>query len=237
DDGHGARAGRGVGVVAGAQDLRDGHAQEHPGHLRELGGGRHVEDAGMPAALAGVALDDLAAGLGEGDDGDEEQGEEVASLHGPGGAVASAVRAVEGSPAQGEEDNAPAEDDKDRHPFSVKRNMLTAGAGGVRRERDPGTVSQRAGPPSPAPRRHAGEPPRFRAWKPHVKGGRRMARAAPNTGRWAKSLIHSPVTNLPVTYAEECPTMLNLSVLLEDAARETPDREAVVFGDLRLSYS
>ena len=31
--------------------------------------------------------------------------------------------------------------------------------------------------------------------------------------------------------------MLNLSVLLEDAARETPDREAVVFGDLRLSYS
>ncbi|WP_131738068.1 long-chain-fatty-acid--CoA ligase [Actinomadura roseirufa] len=31
--------------------------------------------------------------------------------------------------------------------------------------------------------------------------------------------------------------MLNLSVLLEDAARETPDREAVVFGDIRLSYS
>ncbi|MFA1545838.1 long-chain fatty acid--CoA ligase [Actinomadura chokoriensis] len=31
--------------------------------------------------------------------------------------------------------------------------------------------------------------------------------------------------------------MLNLSVLLEDAARETPDREAVVFGDLRLSYA
>jgi long-chain acyl-CoA synthetase len=31
--------------------------------------------------------------------------------------------------------------------------------------------------------------------------------------------------------------MLNLSVLLDDAARETPDREAVVFGDLRLSYS
>ncbi|GAA2126713.1 long-chain-fatty-acid--CoA ligase [Actinomadura napierensis] len=31
--------------------------------------------------------------------------------------------------------------------------------------------------------------------------------------------------------------MLNLSVLLEDAARETPDRDAVVFGDLRLSYS
>ncbi|MEU5885122.1 long-chain fatty acid--CoA ligase [Spirillospora sp. NPDC047279] len=31
--------------------------------------------------------------------------------------------------------------------------------------------------------------------------------------------------------------MLNLSVLLEDAARETPDREALVFGDLRLSYS
>ncbi|TYB38812.1 long-chain-fatty-acid--CoA ligase [Actinomadura chibensis] len=31
--------------------------------------------------------------------------------------------------------------------------------------------------------------------------------------------------------------MLNLSVLLEDAARETPDRDAVVFGDIRLSYS
>ncbi|WP_026405013.1 long-chain-fatty-acid--CoA ligase [Actinomadura rifamycini] len=31
--------------------------------------------------------------------------------------------------------------------------------------------------------------------------------------------------------------MLNLSVLLEDAARETPDRDAVVFGDLRLPYS
>src|SRR5688500_11633245 len=31
--------------------------------------------------------------------------------------------------------------------------------------------------------------------------------------------------------------MLNLSVLLEDAARETPDREALVFGDLRLSYA
>ncbi|PKK15019.1 long-chain fatty acid--CoA ligase [Thermomonospora sp. CIF 1] len=31
--------------------------------------------------------------------------------------------------------------------------------------------------------------------------------------------------------------MLNLSVLLEDAARETPDRHAVVFGDMRLSYS
>ncbi|HEX2317326.1 MAG TPA: long-chain fatty acid--CoA ligase [Thermomonospora sp.] len=31
--------------------------------------------------------------------------------------------------------------------------------------------------------------------------------------------------------------MLNLSVLLEDAARETPDRDAVVFGDMRLSYS
>jgi long-chain acyl-CoA synthetase len=30
--------------------------------------------------------------------------------------------------------------------------------------------------------------------------------------------------------------MLNLSVVLDDAARETPDREAVVFGDLRLSY-
>ncbi|TNY35256.1 long-chain-fatty-acid--CoA ligase [Thermomonospora catenispora] len=31
--------------------------------------------------------------------------------------------------------------------------------------------------------------------------------------------------------------MLNLSILLEDAARETPDREAVVFGDMRLSYA
>ncbi|WP_067458790.1 long-chain-fatty-acid--CoA ligase [Actinomadura macra] len=31
--------------------------------------------------------------------------------------------------------------------------------------------------------------------------------------------------------------MLNLSVLLEDAARETPDRDAFVFGDIRLSYS
>ena len=31
--------------------------------------------------------------------------------------------------------------------------------------------------------------------------------------------------------------MLNLSVLLDDAARETPEREAVVFGDLRLSYA
>ncbi|MFC6883922.1 MULTISPECIES: long-chain-fatty-acid--CoA ligase [Actinomadura] len=31
--------------------------------------------------------------------------------------------------------------------------------------------------------------------------------------------------------------MLNLSVLLEDAARETPDRDALVFGDMRLSYS
>ena len=30
--------------------------------------------------------------------------------------------------------------------------------------------------------------------------------------------------------------MLNLSVVLDDAARETPDHEAVVFGDLRLSY-
>jgi long-chain acyl-CoA synthetase len=30
--------------------------------------------------------------------------------------------------------------------------------------------------------------------------------------------------------------MLNLSIVLDDAARETPDREAVVFGDLRLSY-
>ncbi|GAA3230004.1 long-chain fatty acid--CoA ligase [Actinocorallia longicatena] len=31
--------------------------------------------------------------------------------------------------------------------------------------------------------------------------------------------------------------MLNLSVLIEDAARETPDRDALVFGDMRLSYS
>ncbi|MEV0967686.1 long-chain-fatty-acid--CoA ligase [Microtetraspora glauca] len=31
--------------------------------------------------------------------------------------------------------------------------------------------------------------------------------------------------------------MLNLSVVLEDSARETPDRTAVIFGDLRLSYS
>ncbi|WP_026416934.1 long-chain-fatty-acid--CoA ligase [Actinomadura oligospora] len=31
--------------------------------------------------------------------------------------------------------------------------------------------------------------------------------------------------------------MYNLSVLLEDAARETPDRDALVFGDLRLSYT
>ncbi|MBB4933127.1 long-chain acyl-CoA synthetase [Lipingzhangella halophila] len=31
--------------------------------------------------------------------------------------------------------------------------------------------------------------------------------------------------------------MLNLSVLLEDGARRTPDRECVVFGDQRLSYS
>jgi len=30
--------------------------------------------------------------------------------------------------------------------------------------------------------------------------------------------------------------MLNLSVVLEDAAREEPDRDAVVFGDLRMSY-
>jgi long-chain acyl-CoA synthetase len=30
--------------------------------------------------------------------------------------------------------------------------------------------------------------------------------------------------------------MLNLSVVLDDAARETPDREALVFGDMRLSY-
>ena len=28
--------------------------------------------------------------------------------------------------------------------------------------------------------------------------------------------------------------MLNLSVVLEDSARETPDRDALVFGDLRL---
>jgi long-chain acyl-CoA synthetase len=31
--------------------------------------------------------------------------------------------------------------------------------------------------------------------------------------------------------------MLNLSVLLTDAAHETPDRDAVVFGDIRLSYA
>jgi long-chain acyl-CoA synthetase len=31
--------------------------------------------------------------------------------------------------------------------------------------------------------------------------------------------------------------MLNLSVVLDDTARETPDREALVFGDLRLSYA
>jgi long-chain acyl-CoA synthetase len=31
--------------------------------------------------------------------------------------------------------------------------------------------------------------------------------------------------------------MLNLSVLLTDAAHETPDRDAVVFGDMRLSYA
>jgi len=31
--------------------------------------------------------------------------------------------------------------------------------------------------------------------------------------------------------------MLNLSVLIEDAARETPDRDALVFGEMRLSYS
>jgi long-chain acyl-CoA synthetase len=30
--------------------------------------------------------------------------------------------------------------------------------------------------------------------------------------------------------------MLNLSVVLDDAARETPDRDALVFGDMRLSY-
>ena len=31
--------------------------------------------------------------------------------------------------------------------------------------------------------------------------------------------------------------MLNLSVLLTDAAHETPDRDALVFGDMRISYS
>jgi long-chain acyl-CoA synthetase len=31
--------------------------------------------------------------------------------------------------------------------------------------------------------------------------------------------------------------MLNLSVVLDDAARDNPDREALVFGDMRLSYS
>jgi long-chain acyl-CoA synthetase len=31
--------------------------------------------------------------------------------------------------------------------------------------------------------------------------------------------------------------MLNLSVVLDDAARETPDHDAIVFGDLRLSYA
>jgi long-chain acyl-CoA synthetase len=31
--------------------------------------------------------------------------------------------------------------------------------------------------------------------------------------------------------------MLNLSVVLDDAARDTPDREALVFGDMRLSYA
>lgn len=31
--------------------------------------------------------------------------------------------------------------------------------------------------------------------------------------------------------------MLNLSVLLEDAARETPDRDALIFGEMRLPYS
>jgi long-chain acyl-CoA synthetase len=31
--------------------------------------------------------------------------------------------------------------------------------------------------------------------------------------------------------------MLNLSVVLEDAAREVPDRDAVVFGEMRLSYA
>jgi long-chain acyl-CoA synthetase len=31
--------------------------------------------------------------------------------------------------------------------------------------------------------------------------------------------------------------MLNLSVVLDDTARETPEREALVFGDLRLSYA
>src|ERR1700754_3050297 len=31
--------------------------------------------------------------------------------------------------------------------------------------------------------------------------------------------------------------MLNLSVVLDDAARDTPDRDALVFGDMRLSYA
>jgi long-chain acyl-CoA synthetase len=31
--------------------------------------------------------------------------------------------------------------------------------------------------------------------------------------------------------------MLNLSVVLDDAARDTPDREALIFGDLRLTYA
>lgn len=31
--------------------------------------------------------------------------------------------------------------------------------------------------------------------------------------------------------------MLNLSVILEDSARATPDRDAIVFGDMRLSYA
>ncbi|MFD0854876.1 AMP-binding protein, partial [Actinomadura adrarensis] len=31
--------------------------------------------------------------------------------------------------------------------------------------------------------------------------------------------------------------MLNLSVLLEDSARKFPDRDAIVFGDMRLSYA
>ena len=31
--------------------------------------------------------------------------------------------------------------------------------------------------------------------------------------------------------------MLNLSIVLEDSARQQPDRTALVFGDLRLPYS
>src|SRR5690606_27091103 len=32
-------------------------------------------------------------------------------------------------------------------------------------------------------------------------------------------------------------SMLNLSIVLEDSARVTPDRTAIVFGDMRLPYS